>query len=162
MIKQLDLPTFFITFTFVKRLGEPIIKALYTFHVKKLNLSNKMKHLEYVHIKNLIHKNSITCSKYYDHETSCFHTLFNKALFFGTNVQFVFVIDFEIVVMNMTFYGLNMRPYKWKKLKNLWFTFHMMFHLSITLQNAQHWHTWTCKKKIMLFVNFIIHYLPWV
>jgi hypothetical protein len=36
-----------------------------------------------------------------------------KALFFGTNVQFVFVIDFEIVVMNMTmtFYGLNMHPY---------------------------------------------------
>jgi hypothetical protein len=82
MIKQLDLPTFFITFTFVKRLGEPIIKALYTFHVKKLNLSNKMKHLEYVHIKNLIHKNSIMCSKYYDHETSCFHTLFNKGPFF--------------------------------------------------------------------------------
>jgi hypothetical protein len=95
MIRQLDPPTFLITFTFVKRLNEPIIKVLYTLHVKKLNLSNKMKHLEHVHIKKLIHVNPITCSKYYDHETSCFHTLFNKVPFLGINVQFVFVIDFE-------------------------------------------------------------------
>jgi hypothetical protein len=83
MIKQLDLLTFLITFTFIKKLGELVIKALYTLHVKKLNLSNKMKHLEHVHIKKLIHINPITCSKYYDHKTFCFHTLFNKGPFLG-------------------------------------------------------------------------------
>jgi hypothetical protein len=82
MIKELDFPTFLIIFTFVKRLSEPIIKTLYTLHVKKLNLQNKMKHIEFVHIKKLIHNNPITCSKYYDHKMSYFHTLFNKDPFF--------------------------------------------------------------------------------
>jgi hypothetical protein len=54
-----------------------------------------MKHLEYVHVRKLIHINPIACSKYYDHETFCFLTLFNKGPFLGTNVQIVFVIDFE-------------------------------------------------------------------
>jgi hypothetical protein len=85
MIRQLDPLTFLITFTFVKRLGQPIVKALYTLHVKKLNLLNKMKHLEHVHIKKLIHINPITRSKYYDHKHLVFTHYSTKALF-GINV----------------------------------------------------------------------------
>jgi hypothetical protein len=34
--------TFFVTFTFVKRLWDPFIKALHTLHTTKLNLPSKI------------------------------------------------------------------------------------------------------------------------
>jgi hypothetical protein len=41
MIRQLGPPTFFVTFTFVERLWDPLIKVLHTLHALRLNLSNK-------------------------------------------------------------------------------------------------------------------------
>jgi hypothetical protein len=114
MIRQLDSLTILITFTFVKRLGEPFIKASYTLHVKKLNLQNKMKHLEFVHIKKLIQIDPITCSKYYEHKTFCFHTLFKKNPFFWAQIYDSFLsetLKTKIVNMTMAFYGLNVHPY---------------------------------------------------
>ncbi len=42
MIRQLGLPTFFVTFTYTKRLWDPFIKALHTIHASRLNLPNKI------------------------------------------------------------------------------------------------------------------------
>jgi hypothetical protein len=38
-------PTIFVTFTSIKRLWDPFIKALHTLHTKKLNLPNKINNL---------------------------------------------------------------------------------------------------------------------
>jgi len=78
MIKQIGPPTCFVTFTFPKRLWDPLIKALNTLHAKNLNLPNKIEDLQSINITKLIHNDPITCARYYDHKTSCFHTLFNK------------------------------------------------------------------------------------
>jgi hypothetical protein len=43
MIQQLGPPTFFVTFTFTKRLWDPLIKALHTLHASRLNFPNKIK-----------------------------------------------------------------------------------------------------------------------
>jgi len=45
MTRQLGPPMFFVTFTFVKRLWEPFIKALHTLHASRLSLSNKIEDL---------------------------------------------------------------------------------------------------------------------
>ncbi len=45
MIDQLGLPTFFVIFTFAKRLWDPLVKALHALHVSKLNLLNKIEEL---------------------------------------------------------------------------------------------------------------------
>jgi hypothetical protein len=42
MIRQLGLPTFFVTFTYTKRLWDPFIKALHTVHALRLNLPNQI------------------------------------------------------------------------------------------------------------------------
>jgi len=78
IIKQISPPTCFVTFTSIKRLWDPLIKALHTLHVKKLNLLDKIEDLQSIHIIELIHNDPITCARYYDHKTSCFCTLFNK------------------------------------------------------------------------------------
>jgi hypothetical protein len=53
MIQQLGLTTFFVTFTFIDRLWDPLINTLHTLHASKLNLSNKIKDLQFVHIAKL-------------------------------------------------------------------------------------------------------------
>jgi hypothetical protein len=63
MIKQIGPPTIFVTFTFTKRLWDPLIKALHTLHAKKLNLPNKIENLQYINITKLIHNDLITCVK---------------------------------------------------------------------------------------------------
>jgi hypothetical protein len=45
MIRQIGLPTFFVTFRSIERLWDPLIKALYTLPVKKLTLPNKIEDL---------------------------------------------------------------------------------------------------------------------
>jgi hypothetical protein len=45
MIRQLGLLTFFFIFTSIKRLWDPLIKALHTLYASKLNLPNKIKKL---------------------------------------------------------------------------------------------------------------------
>jgi len=54
MIQQLIPLAFFVTFTFVERLWDPLIKALHTLHASRLNLQNKIKYLQFVHISKLI------------------------------------------------------------------------------------------------------------
>ncbi len=60
MIKQLGLPTIFVTFTFVERLWDPLIKILYTLHASTLNFSNKIYDLQYVRIVELIPNDFVT------------------------------------------------------------------------------------------------------
>jgi hypothetical protein len=45
MTRQLNLPTFFVTFTYVERLWGPLIKSLHTLHASRLNFLNKIKDL---------------------------------------------------------------------------------------------------------------------
>jgi hypothetical protein len=54
MIRQLGLPTFFITFTSTKRLWDSFIKVLHTLHVSRLNLPNKIEDLQSIHIAEFI------------------------------------------------------------------------------------------------------------
>ncbi len=72
MIRQLGPSTFFVIFTFVKRLWDLLIKTLHTLHASRLNLQNKIKDLQFVHIAELIWIDPITCAIYYDHKTSYF------------------------------------------------------------------------------------------
>ncbi len=50
MRRQIGPPTFFVTFTFAKRLWDTLIKALHTLHEKKLNLPNKIEDLQSINI----------------------------------------------------------------------------------------------------------------
>jgi hypothetical protein len=114
-------------------------------HVKQLTLPKKIENLQSIHITKLICNDPITCAKYYDHKTSCFHTLFNKGpSIFGHVISFLSQ-NFKIVVMNMTMafswikdapiYGINNSKIQKKSIN----TFHRMYNLlPITLQNAQH------------------------
>jgi hypothetical protein len=54
MIWQLGLLTSFVTFNFAETLWDPFIKALHTLHARKLNISNKLKGLQFIHIVGLI------------------------------------------------------------------------------------------------------------
>ncbi len=77
-IIRLSLLTFFFTLTSIKRLWDLLIKSLHTLHVSKLNLSTKIKDFRSVHIIELIWVDPITCARYYNHKTSCFHKLITK------------------------------------------------------------------------------------
>jgi hypothetical protein len=54
MIRLFRPPTFFVTFTSDARLWDLLIKAMHTLHALGLNLPNKIKYLQYVHITYLI------------------------------------------------------------------------------------------------------------
>jgi hypothetical protein len=98
----------FVTFTSVERLWDLLIKFLHTLHVLRLNLPNKIKDLQVVHIAELIQINPVTCVKYYDHRTSyfCKH-IANDHYFFGYISEFFSSLNSKIVEANMTrdFYG---------------------------------------------------------
>jgi hypothetical protein len=72
MIQQLGLPTIFVTFKSTERLWDPFIEVLHTLHTSRLNLPNKIKNLQYVHMIELIRIDYVTCARYYNHITSCF------------------------------------------------------------------------------------------
>jgi hypothetical protein len=69
MIQQLDPPTFFVTFTSTERLWDPFIKNLHTLHASRLNLPNKIKDLQSIHITELIRIDLVACARYYDYRT---------------------------------------------------------------------------------------------
>jgi hypothetical protein len=50
MIRQFGPPTFFVTFTSIKRLWDPLIKTLHTLHASRLNFQNKIENLQFFHI----------------------------------------------------------------------------------------------------------------
>jgi len=54
MVHQLGLPTFVVISTSIERLWDFFIKNLHTLHALKLNLPNKIKNLQLVHITKLI------------------------------------------------------------------------------------------------------------
>jgi len=68
----------------------------------------------------------------------------------------------------MALYGLKMQQYmELIQMKNGIFFYKCIscdiLLLPITLQNAQqHQHIQTCKKQIMLYVDSLIPYLPWI
>jgi hypothetical protein len=47
-------------------------------HASRLNLPNKIKNLQFVHIVELIRIDFFTCARYYDHGTFFFHKLITK------------------------------------------------------------------------------------
>jgi len=83
MIQQLDLPTFFVIFTYAERLWDPLNKTLHTLHALRLNFLNKIEYLQFVHITELIQIDPITCVKYYDHKRFCLYKLSHISLFLG-------------------------------------------------------------------------------
>jgi hypothetical protein len=96
MIRQLGPLTFFFTFLFIEKLWNVLIKVLHTLHASRLNLPNKIEDLKYVHIIELIRIDLVTCARYYDHRTSCFHKLIAKYHYlFGYILDFFFIIEFQ-------------------------------------------------------------------
>jgi hypothetical protein len=65
MIKQLGFPTFFVIFTYTKRLWDPFIKALHIVDASRLNLPNKIEDLQSFHILELIHVQDIMIIKHF-------------------------------------------------------------------------------------------------
>jgi hypothetical protein len=72
MIRQFDLPTFFVILTYAQRLWDPFNKTLHTLHALRLNFSNKIEDLQFVYIIELIQIDPITCARYYDHKRFLF------------------------------------------------------------------------------------------
>jgi hypothetical protein len=108
MIRQLGPLTFFVTFTFVKRLWDPLIKALHTLHALRLNHPNHIEYLQFVHIMELTQIDPITCARYYDHRTSYFHKhIVNDHSFFEYIFDFFSSQNSKIMgaIMTMDFYG---------------------------------------------------------
>jgi len=113
----------------------------------------------------LIHNDLITCARYYDHKTSCFHTYSTKTDLFLDKRVILFVIKFQnhgsehdhdlLWIKDAPIYVINTNEkieifiYKCISCDILL--------LSITLQNAQqHQHIQTCKKKNRVVCRF--HY----
>jgi hypothetical protein len=98
-IIRLSLLTFFFTFTYIKRLWDLLIKSLHTLHASKLNLSTKIKDFRFVHIIELIWVDPITCARYYNHKTSCFHKLITKDDYlFGYICRYIYIFYFFFVI----------------------------------------------------------------
>jgi hypothetical protein len=86
--------------------------------MSKLNLSNKIKDLHYVHIVKLIRINPITCARYYDHKTFSFHKLMTKNHYIFVHFKKKkFVIEFHncvnehahglLLIKNTSMYGMH-------------------------------------------------------
>jgi len=118
----------------------------------------------------LICNDLITCARYYDHKTSCFHTLFNKdPSIFGQVCDLCFVIEFQnygsehdhglLWIKYAPIYGII----QMKNLKILLInTFHTMYcycqlHYKIhdNFNTLKH-----VRKKIMFSIDSIIPHLP--
>ncbi len=125
MIQQFGPPTFYVTFTFVERLWDPLIKTLHTLHASRLNFPNKIKDLQSIHIVELISIDPITCARYYNHGTSFFHKPITKDHSFFGYISDFFIIEFQnhgsehdhglLWIKNAPMYGMH----KMKKLKSL-------------------------------------------
>jgi hypothetical protein len=158
MIKQLGPPTFFVTFTYIKRLWDPFIKALHTLHASKLNFPNKIKDLQSLHIVKLIWSDPIICVRYYNHKTSSFHKFVtNDHYLFGHIFIFYFVTKFQNH-KNKHDHGLLWIKYvhMYRVCTNEEIEWFIDMYISCDvsllppLQNA-HQHTCTCKRKIVVY-----------
>ncbi len=86
---------FFVTFTYVGRLWDPFIKALHTVHASRLNLPNKIKYLQFVHIIEMIQIDLVRSTRYYNHRTFCFRKLITKFHILFQYFWFSFIIEFQ-------------------------------------------------------------------
>jgi hypothetical protein len=157
MIKQLGPPTFFVTFTYTKRLWDPFIKVLHTLHASRLNLPNKLKDLQFLHTIELIWNDLIISVRYYNHKTFSFHKFMTKDHYcFGHIFNFYFFTKFQnrgskhdhglLWIKDVHVYGVRTNE------ENEWFVdMYISCNASLLpnpLQNAQqHQHMCTCKKK---------------
>ncbi len=107
MIQQFNPPTFFIIFTFVKRLWDPFIKVLHALHASKLNIPNKIEDLQSICITKLIRIDLVTCVRYYDHNIFFCKLITKVHYLFGYILYFFSSLNSKIVGVNMTtnFYG---------------------------------------------------------
>jgi hypothetical protein len=123
MIQQLGFLTSFITFNFAKTLWDHFIKALHTFHARKLNIPNKLKNLQSIHIVGLLWIDHVICARYYEHKTYSTN-LYQRIISFWIHF-FSLSQDSKIMIVNITmgFYGLKMHlcmeSKQVKKLNNL-------------------------------------------
>ncbi len=117
MIRQIGLPTFFVTFTSAERLWDPLITTLHTLHAKKLNVPNTIENLQFIHIIKLIHNNPITCARYLIIKHHVFVYYLTKTHLFWTIIWFFFVTKFQnhgseddhdlLWVKDTPIYGIN-------------------------------------------------------
>jgi hypothetical protein len=71
MIKQLGLPSFFVTFTTGVNNWSILVKTLKDLHIEHVqNLNIKNKNLP--NIKNLVKNDLVTCMHYYEHKMNNF------------------------------------------------------------------------------------------
>jgi len=104
MIWQLALPMFFVNLKSTKRWWDPFIKVLHTLHASKLNLSNNIEDLQFVHIVKLIQIDLVTCARYYDHKTFYFCKLITKYHYLFGYIY----INIYILSLNSKIMGVNM------------------------------------------------------
>ncbi len=168
MIRQLIPPIFFVICTFTNILWDPPIKAPQTLHAKKKKPSKQYKiHVIYPYNK-LIHNDPIACARYYIIKGFVYAHYSTKGRYlFGQAYNFFCHIiskswqqhDHSLLwTKNRLVYGINISE-NFENFVDKYISFDILV-LPITLQNAQHQHIRTCKKKIMLFLYSIIHYLP--
>ncbi len=118
----------------------------------------------------MIHNDPITCARYYDHKTSYLCTLFNKdRSIFKQVCDFFFVIKFQnrgnehenglLWIKNAPIYGINTNIKIEFLLVNRFHVMYNYYRLHYKMHNNINTLK-TCKKKIMLFVDSIIHHPP--
>ena len=94
MIRQLEPPTFFVTFTSAQHLWSPLCIALQ--QVTKNNKENAPDNLQTQTIDSLIRRHPIICSRYYRHRITTLKSLFLKnSIFFGKLQDYFFTIEFQ-------------------------------------------------------------------
>ena len=87
MIRQLGPPTFFITFTSVDHLWDPLCNALQTFHSKHMKKTNE--NITEENIDSIIRKHPITCTCYYRNKFNALLKLLkNNDHFFGHVIDY--------------------------------------------------------------------------
>jgi hypothetical protein len=132
MIWQLSLSMFFVTFTSIEKLWDLFVKVLHTLHAPRLNLPNKIKDFQDVHIIELIWTNLITYVKYYDHKTLSFHKLMIKDhTLFRVIFNLLLLPNSKIVEVNtiMDFYGIKMHLcMEWIEMKKMICKFLVIYH----------------------------------
>jgi hypothetical protein len=95
MIRQLDLPTFFMTFTSVEHCWDPLVVV-----VPDLRRNKKRKKetntMENNNIDYLIRKDLVTCTRYYRHRINSLRQLIcHDETFFGKISNYFFVTEFH-------------------------------------------------------------------
>jgi hypothetical protein len=131
MIRQLGLLTFFFIFTSIKRLWDPLIKALHTLYASKLNLPNKIKKLLICSYRKIDVNWTCHISKYYNHKKICFCKLITKDHKLFGYIFEIFIIKFQnhgskhdhrlLWIKNAPMYGMHTNIKKWTIYKHVYF-----------------------------------------